>query len=174
MKIRHCAALLIALLAVSLLAGCFATVAEHSLEEAGEPVEKKTEQVLLSAPAALPEEEVPLAPEPEPIAVQVIPEAVRETAAIPEAPPETTVPAVPETVPPAKAEPAQKLTVEQAKAIALEHGGFRAEEVRFLRAEYDIDDRVPQYDIEFDVGRWEYEYEIHAETGKILSWEKDD
>ena len=47
------------------------------------------------------------------------------------------------------------------------------EEVQRLRAEPELHDRVPHYDIEFHHGRLEYEYEIHAETGDILSHEKD-
>lgn len=68
---------------------------------------------------------------------------------------------------------AAKLTVEEAKAIALKHAGLTAEEVRFIKAEFDIDHGVPEYDIEFDKGRVEYEYEIHADTGEILTFEQD-
>lgn len=166
MKIRHCAALLIALLTVSLLAGCYATAAEHKPEKAVEPRqsirEESVEETISAAvpAAAQPEEEIPAVTEHDPLpenAVPVIPET-----------------APPETVPMANPDSAQKLTTEQAKAIALDHAGFGAEEVRFLRAEYEIDNRIPQYEIEFDVGHREYEYEIHAETGKILSFEKDD
>ena len=66
------------------------------------------------------------------------------------------------------------LTKEDAEIIALEHAGFTAEQVSQLRVEYEIDDGIPQYDVEFREGRWEYSYEIHAETGAILSFEKDD
>ena len=43
-----------------------------------------------------------------------------------------------------------------------------------LRAEKDRDDGLWIFEVEFRQGRLEYEYEIHAQTGKILSWEKDD
>ena len=33
---------------------------------------------------------------------------------------------------------------------------------------------MPHYDVEFRTDRWEYEYEIHAQTGEILSFERDD
>ncbi|MBQ3216775.1 MAG: PepSY domain-containing protein [Oscillospiraceae bacterium] len=69
---------------------------------------------------------------------------------------------------------AATLSPEDAQAIALEHAGFTSEQVSQLRAEYEIDDGIPQYDVEFREGRWEYSYEIHAETGAILSFEKDD
>ena len=76
---------------------------------------------------------------------------------------------------PAETKPAEtkKLTADEAKAIALNHAGFSAGQVKGLRAEYDRDDGRPEYDVEFRVGSWEYEYEIHAETGKILSWDKE-
>ena len=70
--------------------------------------------------------------------------------------------------------PEQLLTVEEAQAIALEHAGFAPDQVSFLRTEPELRDRVPHYDVEFREGRWEYDYEIHAETGEVLSFEKDD
>jgi len=66
-----------------------------------------------------------------------------------------------------------RLTAEEAKAIALKHAGFPPEQVRFLRADFDYDDGVPQYEVEFVANGWEYEYDIHAETGEILSFDKD-
>ena len=70
--------------------------------------------------------------------------------------------------------PAPALTAEEAQAIALEHAGFTADQVRFLRTEPELRDRVPHYDVEFQEGRWEYDYEIHAQTGEILSFDRDD
>lgn len=88
-----------------------------------------------------------------------------------------TVPAVvPEEVPTMPAqEPAasQKLTREQALQIALDHLGFRADQISRLRTEFEIDDGIPQYDVEFLQGDWEYEFEIHGENGTILSYDKD-
>ena len=42
-----------------------------------------------------------------------------------------------------------------------------------VRTEFEVDDGAPQYDVEFHQGDWEYEFEIHAENGKILSYDKD-
>ena len=67
-----------------------------------------------------------------------------------------------------------RLTKAEAENIALMHAGVTAEQVKGLRSEYDFDDGVAHYDVEFRVGQWEYEYEIHAETGAVLSFEKDD
>lgn len=80
--------------------------------------------------------------------------------------------AVQDAIPSVTAAPGM-LTAEDAKAIAVEHAGLIGQQVSRLRAEYEIDDGVPQYDVEFYHDGIEYNYEIHAETGKILSFEKD-
>lgn len=65
------------------------------------------------------------------------------------------------------------LTKEQAQQIALDYLGLTADQVTRLRSEQEIDDGVPQFDVEFHQGDWEYEFEIHAEDGRILSYDKD-
>ena len=66
-----------------------------------------------------------------------------------------------------------KLTQAEAEEIALEDAGFTREEVERLYTSYESDDGVPQYDVSFRVGEIEYEYEIHADSGKILSFEQE-
>lgn len=66
------------------------------------------------------------------------------------------------------------LTVEEAQNIALEHAGFKADQVTRLHTEYELDHGVPEYEVEFHEGVWEYDYEINAQTGEILSFGKDD
>lgn len=68
---------------------------------------------------------------------------------------------------------AGKLTADEAKAIALNHAGLTEDQVTGLRTEYDVDDGIPEYEVEFRQGKTEYDYEIHAETGEIRSWDKD-
>ena len=157
MKIRICTALLIAVLLLSLLAGCSARAAEQKLETLENSPEQRMDTVEDTVEAAAIQAVLP-----EPAAQPT------ETLPAPTAPPETTVPSSSAT------QPAQPLTAEEAKAIALNHAGFTQDQVKFLRAEYEIDDRIPQYDVDFVKGQWEYDYEIHAETGAILSFEKDD
>ena len=53
--------------------------------------------------------------------------------------------------------------------IALEDAGFTAAEVTGLSAELDLDDAVVHYDVEFKQGGMEYDYDIDATTGAILS-----
>ena len=62
---------------------------------------------------------------------------------------------------------------EEAKAIALKHAGLTESQVSRLKAEKDRDDGVVKYEVEFEKDRVEYDYEINAETGKILKAEKD-
>ena len=69
--------------------------------------------------------------------------------------------------------PARYLTQEEAIAIALADAGLAENQVSRLSAEFDYDDGIPQYDVEFKHDGWEYEYEIHAESGKILKWDKE-
>lgn len=68
---------------------------------------------------------------------------------------------------------ADLISKEQAIAIALEHAGFTEDQVRELRAEYDVDHGVKLYEVDFKNENWEYEYDIHAETGEILVWDKE-
>lgn len=74
--------------------------------------------------------------------------------------------------------PAQpgRISKEDAIAIALEDAGFTQDQVTRLHAEQDYDDGRHEYEVEFHQGGYEYNYEIHAETGAILhkDIDKDD
>ena len=76
---------------------------------------------------------------------------------------------------PAAAEPSAPvyISTEQAKAIALEHAGLSASETTFTKAGMDREHGKMVYEIEFRQSRTEYEYEIDASTGTILSFEQD-
>ena len=67
----------------------------------------------------------------------------------------------------------QEVTAEQAKQIALAHAGLTAEQVTRLKVERDREKGIWVYEVEFRQGRWEYDYEIHVETGKVLEWDKE-
>ncbi len=62
---------------------------------------------------------------------------------------------------------------EKAKSIALEKAGFSADGVTFDKVELDRDDGVWQYEVEFRKDRTEYDADIKADDGKILSWDVD-
>lgn len=74
---------------------------------------------------------------------------------------------------PAAAGEANLLTREEAEQIALDYAGFTADQVKGLRTEFEVDNGIRQYDVEFYKDQWEYEFEIHAETGEILSYDRD-
>lgn len=69
---------------------------------------------------------------------------------------------------------APTVSQDNATAIALDHAGLTADAVEGLRVEYEVDDGIPRYEIEFRQGATEYDYDIHAETGQILSYDKND
>ena len=65
------------------------------------------------------------------------------------------------------------LTVEEAQNIALQHSGLNTGSVSHLYTKYEFDDGVSQYEVQFRNGHTEYEYEIHAGTGEIISFDRD-
>ena len=66
-----------------------------------------------------------------------------------------------------------KITVEKAKEISLKHANLKDNQVVFDKTEMDYDNGVQVYDIEFHYNNIEYNYEIDANTGKILSYSQD-
>ena len=90
--------------------------------------------------------------------------------------PATTQPAV--TVAPATTAAQSNNTVgdigiEKAKEIAMSHAGVSSGSVSFVKAKIDTEDGVKVYDIEFYSGNVEYDYEINAATGAIVSFDQD-
>lgn len=71
-------------------------------------------------------------------------------------------------------DPSQLLTPDKAQEIALAHAGVAAEDVVGLHTIMQIDNGRQEYEVTFRVGHLEYEYEIDAATGTILSTETDD
>lgn len=66
------------------------------------------------------------------------------------------------------------LSKEDATAIALDHARISAEQVNHVSVELDFDDGRPEYEIEFIYNTRKYEYNIHGESGRIISFERDD
>lgn len=145
MKIRFCAALLLAALSLTLFTGCAAPakqleVMEEKVENRLDAAEDAIENRMDAAQEAVIDTLVPMAPTP--------------------------------STQPASADPTL-ITKEEAAAIALADAGFTAEQVTRLRTEFGYDDGRPEYEVDFHQGGYEYDYEIHAESGKILSRDKD-
>lgn len=62
---------------------------------------------------------------------------------------------------------------EKAKKIALQHAGVSASNAVFVKAEREYDDGRLTYDVDFYAGNKEYDYEILAADGTILSYDAD-
>lgn len=60
---------------------------------------------------------------------------------------------------------------EAAKDAALSHAGLSSSEVRFTKAEFDWEDGIAVYEIEFYKDATEYEYKINASDGTILEYD---
>ena len=65
---------------------------------------------------------------------------------------------------------AGQISQEDAKRIALEDAGVKEADVTgYVKVELDTDNGVTKYDVGFHVGTTEYDYDIDATTGAILS-----
>ncbi len=66
------------------------------------------------------------------------------------------------------------LTADQAKNKALAHAGLKANQVTFVKSKLDWDDGRQVYDVEFYTSDYkEYDYEIDASTGEVVSCDFD-
>lgn len=62
----------------------------------------------------------------------------------------------------------------KAKEIALEHAGLKEADVNFVKVEREKDDGRSIYEVEFYSKDFkEYDYDIDAETGEIISYDSD-
>ena len=68
---------------------------------------------------------------------------------------------------------AEKITREKAKSIALNHAGLTEAEVRELEIELDYEKGVHVYEVSFESGKYDYDYDIDAYSGVIKFSEKD-
>ncbi len=66
-----------------------------------------------------------------------------------------------------------KITIEQAKKIALKHANLLGNQVTFIKAGQELDDGIEKYDIDFYFDNKEYDYDINANTGEIISYDYD-
>lgn len=67
----------------------------------------------------------------------------------------------------------KQLTKNQARDIALKHAGLTTAQVKDLEIELDKDGGSVHFDVDFEANGYDYDYEIHAESGKILRSEKN-
>ena len=66
----------------------------------------------------------------------------------------------------------ERITVEEAKEIALNNANLTSDKVSFIRTEFDSDNGTEKYDIEFNYGNREYDYEINAINGSIIAYDE--
>lgn len=65
------------------------------------------------------------------------------------------------------------ISKDAAKSAALTHAGISADSITEFECELDRDHGAYIYEIEFKSGNYEYDYDINAETGAILKFQKD-
>lgn len=66
-----------------------------------------------------------------------------------------------------------KISKNEAKDIALKHAKLKEDEVTSLYSELETENNIKKYDVEFKKGNMEYDYEINAETGEIISFDHE-
>ncbi len=66
-----------------------------------------------------------------------------------------------------------QITAEDAKQIALQHAGLTAAKVNFIKVKTEMENGKMIFDVEFYTDTKEFDYEIDATTGKILSYDYD-
>ena len=66
-----------------------------------------------------------------------------------------------------------KVTKDEAKQAALHDAGFKESDVSGLKVELDKDDGTAKYEVDFYKDGIEYNYDIDATTGQVLSKDTD-
>ncbi len=80
---------------------------------------------------------------------------------------------MPQTTEKAQTDTSKFIGEEKAKELALKKAEISADGVRFDRVELDNDNGVWQYEVDFRYGDIEYDIDINAENGEILSFENE-
>ncbi len=65
------------------------------------------------------------------------------------------------------------ISSDEAKNIALQHANLTDNQVTFIKVSQDYDDGIHIYEVEFYYNNREYNYDINAINGTILSYEQD-
>ena len=65
-----------------------------------------------------------------------------------------------------------KITAKEAVEKALSHAGLKESEVTDIDTDLDRDNGVLVYEVDFNHGSTEYDYDIDAQTGEIISADK--
>ena len=65
------------------------------------------------------------------------------------------------------------ITKDEAKAAVLKHAGLAESDVKRFDIELDRERNGLVYEVDFDAGKYEYEYEVDAVTGEVLRNHKE-
>ncbi len=172
-------AIILVLTAIIIFTGC------DKAEQVGEQIDNKAEQIEDAAESRFESIEDAIESKIDPIAdtveskLEQVEDAIDKIAILPDA--VTNEPTTSLFIPDSIADNAVStpyeqpvfITPEAAQQLALDHAGVAAADTVFDRTEREYENGVWHYEVEFRVGLTEYEYDIHAETGEILSFEKD-
>lgn len=82
-------------------------------------------------------------------------------------------PSTPAATPAVKPSTPTYMSQDEAKNIAVQHAGLQVAAVTFTKVKLDYDDGRAEYEVDFYTASTEYDYEIDATTGKILSVDTD-
>ena len=63
--------------------------------------------------------------------------------------------------------------IDAAKSAALSHAGLTEADVTNLKVELDTDDGTVHYDVDYKSGGLEYEYDIDAHNGNVLTYKTE-
>lgn len=63
--------------------------------------------------------------------------------------------------------------MDQAVQVALADAGVAMQDVAAIKSEFEWDDGLKKYEVEFYANNLEYSYEIDAETGRVIAFEID-
>lgn len=85
----------------------------------------------------------------------------------------TTPDEVPEASMPADSADDKYIGEARARTIALNKAGLQEKDVVFTKTKLDFDDGIWQYEVEFRLGNTEYDVDIKADDGTILSYDID-
>ena len=72
-----------------------------------------------------------------------------------------------------KTTPKEKITQDQAIAIALDSAKLAKKDVKNIEADFDGDEKRPQWEVSFEIWDYEYSYDIDAYSGEVINSEKD-
>lgn len=90
----------------------------------------------------------------------------------------TTPSTTPSTAPstPAQSSKSEYIGLDKARSVALQRAGVSSADVRWEESDFDLDDGVPVYELEFRAKGYEYSCDVHAVTGAVLDYdvERDD